>query len=388
MRKKYIKYGITLLRLLKSFFTKPILVSSEKAVDVKIGRRALICYITKPFKTSKLDHVHSNLKEVRLITQILIKLEWQVWVIDFNSEFPIDYSQYDLLLGFGRAFDRSFYSADFIGKRVLLLTGANPCYSNQAEASRILALKERKGVCLSPRRTVYEPWIASAVLADAIFCLGNSWSLSTFQGMNKNIHCIPVPYVATWPRSQLYKNYEKAKNSFLWFGSAGAVHKGLDLVLEAMDILGHGYTLHVCGPVEKEEDFFRLYRQYLTAETNINFHGFVDVGTERMKKIFEDCAYVLFPSCSEGGGSSVITCMHAGLIPIVTAEASVDINDFGLLITDVTPRGVAAAMQEAASWGHAEVVKKSEKSAWVANIRHSNESYEQEFRSKLLRVFE
>jgi hypothetical protein len=90
--------------------------------------------------------------------------------------------------------------------------------------------------------------------------------------------------------------------------------------------------LTVCGRPEKEADFFTEYRRELTQLPNIHFAGWTAMGSPEFQRIRETHGAVLYPSCSEGGAGSVIHCMHAGLVPIVTHEASVDIEDFGISI--------------------------------------------------------
>ncbi|HUX53523.1 MAG TPA: hypothetical protein VMV56_03840, partial [Williamwhitmania sp.] len=158
-------------------------------------KKVLICYITKPFQTQN-HRGHSNQQEVVKMSDVLAGLGFSVDVVDYNSEFNINYSPYDLLIGFGGAFARSFSVADFRGKRILHFTGANPNFSNEAEARRARNLFERRGVLMVPRRETYWPWMFSAINSDAMFVLGNSWTLSTFDGLNPNTYQIPVPFVA------------------------------------------------------------------------------------------------------------------------------------------------------------------------------------------------
>ena len=377
-----------ILRFVKRSFMRPIrvFVSLDKH-RTPGGKRALLCYITRPFKTRRHDRIHPNLSEVRMIARILEDLGYDVWAVDYHSEYPIDYTRYDLIFGFGRSFSRSF-DGPFHGIRILHLTGASPCFSNRAEPVRLLALHQRKEKLLSPRRIVYEPWMAGAVLSDAVFCLGNDWSLSTYQGINTNLIRIPVSYVPTHELSSLSKDYEAGRKRFLWFGSLGAVHKGLDLVLDAMDILGGDYHLDVCGSVESETDFFALYRDHLLHRKAISYHGFVDVSSQTMKNILERCNYTILPSCSEGGGSSVLTCMHGGLIPLVTQESSVDLEDFGILIDQPTPEAVADAMRQAAALPTGTIRSRAQAASAFVNNKHSAQQVEAALRASLSKIIQ
>ena len=50
---------------------------------------------------------------------------------------------------------------------------------------------------------------------------------------------------------------------FVFFGSLGAVHKGLDLLLEVFSRMTTDCKLYVCSGYEKEEDFCKLYHKEL-----------------------------------------------------------------------------------------------------------------------------
>lgn len=364
-----------------------ILQNNLNPISVRRGgqKSALICYITPPFRTQN-HRCHSNQKEVIIMADVLADLDFSVDVVDYHSEYDINYCAYDLLIGFGQAFARSFSDINFQGKRILHLTGANPNFSNEAEARRAQSLYERRGVLLQPRREVYWSWMYSAINSDAIFVLGNNWTLLTYEGLNNNTRLIPVPYVKPLIQEAIEKDWENARHRFCWFGGGGALHKGLDLVLEAIDCIGSDYHLDVCGPVGHESDFTKLYEKSLFANTKVTFHGFVDVESQAMRTILGTNVFVIFPSCSEGGGSSVITCMAAGLIPIVTKEASVEIGDFGFLIDSSDVSSVVSAMRKAGSLNNEELIIRSEKAVMYAREKHSYEAYEQALRKSILEV--
>ena len=89
----------------------------------------------------------------------------------------------------------------------------------------------------------------------------------------------------------------------------------------------------------------KLYEKELFHTPNIDTVGWVDVSSEKFKNILANTVSVLFPSCAEGGGGSAISCMHGGLIPVVTYESSVDINDFGVLVKNGSVEAVEEAIR-------------------------------------------
>jgi Glycosyl transferases group 1 len=378
---------------LKSKFPKVVKIARQiranfkKPVSVRQGgqKRALICYIVFPFLTTN-HRGHSNQKEVVVMANVLAELGYTVDVVDYNSEYDIDYSPYDLLIGFGQAYSRSFANSDFRGKRVLHFTGANPNFSNEAEARRARNLWERRGVLLAPRREAYWPWMFSAINSDAMFVLGNSWTVSTYEGLNKKIYQIPVPYVVPVDQYVIERDFYKVKHNFCWFSGGGAVHKGLDLLLEVFDEIDSDFHLDVCGPIGFEVDFLSTYKDSLFANPRVTFHGFVDVASREMRTIMENNSFVIFPSCSEGGGSSVITCMSTGMLPIVTKEASIDILDFGILIDYPTIASIRKAMRLAVSLSKDDFDTRSTKSSAYAKLSHSYDLYADALRESILKT--
>lgn len=365
-------------RMLRLYQLKPIPIFQG-------GRKkSLICYLSQPFRTQN-HRNHSNQQEVVVMSNVLKVLGFSVDVIDFYSESNIDYSRYDLLIGFGSAFANSFLEMNFKGKRILHMTGANLNFSNQAEAWRARQLKERRGVLLAPRREAYWPWMFSAINSDAIFVLGNSWTVSTYDGLNEKVFRLPVPFVS--PKiSTIERDFETIRKRFCWFAGSGALHKGLDLILDAIDQLGDDFHLDVCGPIEQETDFLRLYDKSIFANPRVSFHGFIDVASQKMENLMLTNAFVVFPSCSEGGGSSVITCMAAGLIPVVTKEASVEIGDFGILIESASVASIVKSMSMAAALSIDEIHLRSIKASTFVQVAHTYDVYGKEFRQAVVDV--
>jgi glycosyltransferase involved in cell wall biosynthesis len=226
--------------------------------------------------------------------------------------------------------------------KIVHLDTAHWIFNNSAAYRRHYELKERRNVVLSSFKWVEPNWAIE--YADyATTNWGNQFNVSTYKYSGKPIFQIPLPTCAIYPEPD--KNFSTCKNHFVWFGSDGLVHKGLDLVLEAFATMPE-CQLTVCGPLrekgskaykgplQRDEQFEAAFHLELYECENIYTAGWIDVESEDFYRITRTCIGVVFPSCSEGGGASAITCMQAGLIPIVSYETNVNVGDFGYTLRD------------------------------------------------------
>lgn len=229
--------------------------------------------------------------------------------------------------------------------KILHLDTAHHAYHNAAQLRRLEELKQRRGIILPPYKMIETN--QSIEQADCATVLGNEFTMGTFRFAGKPLHRIPIsaPLLYPFPEN---KDWNSCRKTFLWFGSDGFVHKGLDLVLEAFSQM-KDFKLIVCGPLEKEPKFCRAFHQELYRTPNITVAGWVDVNSPRFIEIANRCAGLVYPSCSEGGGGCVINCMHAGLIPIASYESSVDITpDYGIVLPDCSVETIKAQVQQLA----------------------------------------
>ena len=348
--------------------------------------RALVSYITAPFHSkdpSKLES-HQNNWEAVEIALILNKLGFVVDVVDyFDRDFHSN-TPYNLLFGQNEIFDRYVEILDETCLKIYYATGAHWSFQNQAEQERIDYLEQRKGVKLR-RRVLVNPH-RSAELADVVICKGNDFTLSTYEPYNKNIFRIdPSSFdFLEWPDG---KDFNSAARRFLWFGSRGMIHKGLDLVLHIFKDLPY-LELYIGGPVLKEKDFIETYHKELAGTPNIKLMGWVNI----QSKIFEDitklCGYIIYPSCSEGIAGSVVACMHRGLVPIVTKETGVDTKDFGITLNDATIETIREAVIRAADQTGDFFEQCSRKAYKEAKTRYTRESFSKNFEEIMRQIIE
>jgi glycosyltransferase involved in cell wall biosynthesis len=364
---------------------KPMLGLTKRHGVVVVGGNSMkrgtvvISYLTWPFH-EELDSPkargHTNAYEVREMAKAFVELGFRVEVSDWNDSSYKPPSDCRVAIDLHSNLERWSRSLPTLCKKVLHATGCHWKILNSGELLRLQGIKKRKGTHLQARRQV-EP-SSAAESADVIVVLGNEYTVDSYRFCSKPVVRVPISSAYEFPEPT-GRDPEKAKKRFLWIGSYGMVHKGLDLVLDAFAGMPD-LELTVCGRPEKEEDFFKLYEKELKHTPNISFHGWVDMATPEFTEIARTHAAVVYPSSSEGGAGSVIHSMHAGMVPICTQEASVDLLDFGLLIKDGSVQAVQDACKAFVSMAPEEVELRARKSYDHVRRVHTREQFAKNYR--------
>lgn len=300
------------------------------------SKRVLISYVLNSFE-GKIDLAHSNRFEVLYIAKTFDAMNYIVDIVMHNSDVLsnniFNNLTYEIVFGI----EPNFLIAvkKFSPKySIYYATGSHYEFQNTAELERIRAIKKRKGVDLKPRRQINPH--NSYEKADFILGILNDKNSTTYHNYATKLLNLPIsiynPFA--YPSIKNFKNAKSIKN-YLWFGSNGAIHKGLDLLLEAFsDIID--CNLYVCGGIEEEKDFLKLYKKELFKTKNISYKGWVPINSKIFFDLVIQCQVVILPSCSESINGAVPTCMYSGLIPVITEETGVDVNGCGEIIREPT----------------------------------------------------
>ena len=340
----------------------------------------LLSYLTGPFVQWPVANYHSNYWECRQMAQTFLDLGMAVDAIDWYDKRFVPRREYRFLVDIGCNMPRL---APLVGKNCVKLmhaTGKHWLFQNRAELERLTELLQRRGVALEPRRQA--PTGCAVELADCITVLGNQMTADTFQYTGKPVYRIPLSSAAEFPWDEA-KDFDRVGHRFLWMGSSGLVHKGLDLVLEAFAGLLE-LELVVCGPVDGESDFQQHYHRELYETPNIQTRGWVDVTKPEFAAIARDVAGMVYPSCSEGSAGCVIVGLHAGLIPIVSRETGVDVDHFGIEMPHSTIDEIRHAARSLSSRSADELRQRS-RAAWQrAREYFSRERFAEAFRNVVL----
>lgn len=341
---------------------------------------AVLSYVLLPFLLADdqpLPNTHTQYWETRAIAEALLAEGFAVDVISYQNRAFLPRKQYDFLIDVRWNIERL---ADSLGpdcRKIFHIDMAHFLYHNQAEAQRLLDLQKRRGVTLASRR--HERPNHGIEFADCATMLGNAFTESTYRYANKPIHRVPATAPVLWP-AERPKNFDACRMTFLWLGTRGLVHKGLDLVLEAFAAMPQ-YKLIVCGPIDSEADFAAAYHHELYETENIRTFGWVDIGSRQFRELTDSCIALVFPSCSEGQSGSAVTCLHAGLIPIVSYQTGVDVDpDFGTVLQTCSIDEIKAAVDRIANLPTRELREMSDRALHFARTHHTRERFRARYR--------
>ncbi|SER54137.1 Glycosyltransferase involved in cell wall bisynthesis [Butyrivibrio fibrisolvens] len=346
-------------------------------------KNVLLVYIIDPFIYSANFSVHQAFDQVRIIAKTFSDLGFNVDVIDYRSNKIKLKKQYNIVFDICIK-NNPIYAKNIKSdtKRIVYFTGSESDFANSAELERIKDVKSRRGVELLPRRQA--PLINSEVEnCDLAIMIGNEYTFATYKDFHfKRTALVPN---TGYDFSFVFDKDIKKATSFIYMGSVGSVHKGLDLLLEVFCELGAPYKLYVCGCYEREEDFVKEYYSELYNTDNIVSVGFVDIKSDKFKKLSEECAFTILPSCSEGCAGTITTCMSAGIIPICSRICGYD-EDEVIILDDCQKQTIKQAVIDASDMSMADIEKKSREVVELTRKKYNTENYYIQMRKAIEKV--
>lgn len=282
-----------------------------------VQKKALICYQTTCYfkgldsKTQK----RTLPFEILSIINTFIESGYVIDLINCTEKKipnPILDRKYNYIFGFGES-HYIMTSLQPEATSILYMTENTPEFSYREEQKRLDYYFERHGRKLKIIRSgmFYKKYHLEKPY-DYVITMGEPELL-------ENKYSAPVSIFPTGlinPNFVFgFKNHEITRKNFLWLGSLGAIHKGLDLLLDVFKEK-EDLILHICGLTENEKRLLKVPQV-----KNIINYGHILISSDLFVKLVEDCTFIILPSCSEGTSTSILTGMLHGLIPVVMKDA-------------------------------------------------------------------
>ena len=328
--------------------------------------RALLSYLTQPVRdemSGKPEIEFSNRGIARSLPRALNEIGYVVDIVEWDNDNFSTKETYDLLVQHGSVnYGTLKPLLKPSGALIYFSTGSYWKYHNAAEKKRFAAFAKRNGFQPAYDRLITSPEEKVNHDADGIIAIGNEAVKETYKNFprvyNLNLASYPDRNV-----EKIKKDHTKTKNNFLLVAGGGAIHKGVDLAIEAFA----GLEQHLYIMAYIEPDVQKVYAKDLE-RSNIHFIGPTEFRSTAFYEAMDKCSFAILPSCSEGQPGSIVEALNNGLIPIVTRDVHLSVHDYGFLLKTASATEIRNVVQTAASLDAQEIAKRARK-AWQSALK-------------------
>lgn len=351
----------------------------------KPRKKALVSYLTSPFSKSNEKIRFSNNGIALSVPQALNELGYSVDIVDWDNMEFIPKIKYDLFFGHtGKNFKNIYHHLYKNTVVICFSPGDYWEFANSQEKKRFfnLSVRHNETIPFDRYHFDYELEEFSYKVANGIICLGDESVLEPYSKFPLVLNLNNASFQDDHYNKKNRK-FDEVSNNFLFFGGGGNVHKGLDLLLDAF--AESDKHLYICTILEPE--FKRLFRNELK-RPNVHYEGWVKQRSKKFYQIMENCAFIIFPSCSEGSAGSVVECMNQGLIPIVSRETRIDVSDFGVFLNDCTVEEIVKIINDVSNKPLSWLKEKSKLTRMAAITEYSEEKFLKNMKASILRIVE
>lgn len=341
-------------------------------------KKVLFIYITKIAKTDFNSAVyHPNLMHCLQMLNSLIQMGYAVDLFHTRGVHSIQYVQkeYDLILGFGPLYEQVIEKG-IKGYPVLYLTENDPRSVSNLYRDRIEYYKERHADNQYKKSLSRESFYTSKQieLSKACIAMTSLYNLEKIKKDMSDVYSININGLKNQHFVFDEQNAERNKRNFVWFGSNGCLHKGLDILVDAFAKLPD-CTLSIYGLPSSE---YSIIKKKLTP--NIHYKTSVNVHSDAfITDVVNKHCFVVSASCSEGMNSGIATCMRHGLIPVVTKETGYEPHECIIEFEDYKVEHIISKVKQICEMDDAQVRRLSRITYEYGNMSYSLEAFTERF---------
>jgi hypothetical protein len=362
----------------------PVVRNVNGADERRLTKRALLLYRVKPFQLGPDDPEflrHHNMHRARWIAALFHEFGYIVDAANGrNARLRRPRGRYDVVLS-----DRADLRGSFDpGARLIFLATTPHHQRRNANVKRRYADLERRRGCQLPPERIHSEAVPFAARASAIVGIGTGHTTGTWRrASTAPIHHFDSAAFEVPPIPG--KDFDTARRHFLFFASRTQVLKGLDLLLDIFP-RHPDLHLHVCSYFALERRFCACYQRELFATPNVHPVGWIAINGPEFQRLAALAAYAIHPSAAEGQASSVVQCLAAGLIPLVTRETGVDTDDAGVTFASDRVEDIEAAILDVSRRPAAWHEDQSARARQLARDRYSRAAFTARWRTILTDV--
>lgn len=342
----------------------------------KDQKKVLLCYLPQCFEPITNHLSHPNILHCLSMVNVLTSKGFAVDVCYSNDLYALKnlaIADYDFILGFGKVFD-SISQDETKALKILLVTENDPNVVKEKYKERIQYFKERHPSWPIKNFIVRDSFYNAKKFyeSEVAIVMNSSYNINNFKNSFSRTYPINVNGLYNEKFSVVDKKEMLDTKKFLWFGSSGALHKGLDIIIDAFSYLPE-LVLSVYGANPKE------LRSIKKIPQNVHIMGKVSVFSDEFLKIANENAFVLSASCSEGMNSGIATCMLHGIVPIITKETGFDKNNTIIELDDFKVESVVEVLKSASQLERFVIEENIENTYKYAHDNFTLEKFEQNF---------
>lgn len=334
-------------RIIKNIINKKKQAEADQPIinvfNTSYTQKVLISYITTPFRTEN-SFSHQNYITAHLIAESFSSMGFNVDVVNYLYNGPLNFNEYAVIFGFGDCFERSFFSSNRQVPRIHFITGSHHHLQNKMSLKSVRDFYERSDIWLPHEgHVVASTDYYSMFDADATVILAQGFVYNFCKSQSPNpVYSLNNNILGTF---SAFKPKTTRNSNFLFLSGGRLLSKGLPLVLELArkrkDLNFYLVVLHL------DDALAEYYKEILAEGGNVFLFKSVKMDSPQMKEIIEVCSYTLAPSYTDGLPGGTIEPMSAGLVPIVSKYCGFGKEDFIFELEELSVEGLNLAIDEA-----------------------------------------
>lgn len=352
-------------------------------------KRVLICYVPIPnYDFSEI--IHAAYAHINQIIHTFIEMGYCIDVCfanDVQQYNRLSKKKYDIVFGFGDAFKQACKDNTRALKISFIMENHPDAVAAKYQERLDYFHKRHPNISTKtsfPRTGYFDT--EQFRFSDVGILMSSRYNALNFKEFsNKGLYLINSNSIFNkeflFERNINTQCIASSRNNFLWFGSNGLIHKGLDIVIDAFKQMPE-LTLNCYGIGKFEYALF----DKIKAPNILNCHRVNVSSSAFISSVVMRHNFMILDSCSEGMSTAVSTCMAHGIIPIISKECGFNEASCIIQLEDNSVNGVIEAIRHTFEMTDDMILAMREECYNYARRNFSLECFDKQFKKELKEI--